>query len=185
MLEQSDGKVCSLPLTEVELPQINVLLKLLNSNDKDFYFDLYRNPKLMQHIKGPLSLALVKRNFIKCLFHNNKTPPSYVSYVIKNNEKLLGVMSLKPVVNRVIEVGIIIDTPHQGAGWSSIIKKSLYAYLFNSHQIDSFVSYCDENNLVANHINEKLGFELQAHAFNQRFNRVVKKWVCYASTLEK
>lgn len=185
MLEQGSCRQSSLPMGEIYLSGIKVQLELLNANYKEFYFGIYRNPRLMNHINGPLSLAQVEGNFAKCLYHIDKSPPSYISYIIKNDEKLLGLLSLKSVANNEIEFGVIIDTPHQGLGWSSRIKRILYGYLFASYHVDSIVSYCDEDNAVANHINEKLGFELQEHRFKQRFNRVIKKWVCYATTLDK
>jgi len=171
-----------LPSFGVNLPEIDVRLECLNSSHEAFYLSIYSNADLMKYIRTQLSIEQIKSNFSKCLKHLSKQPPTYITYVINNSGAPLGLVSLKSAANNEVEFGIIIDVAYQGAGWSRCIKRHLYDYLFNHFAINSIVSYCDERNVVANHINQTMGFELAVHEQMERFNRVIKKWVCHVSS---
>lgn len=138
--------------------QDNIRLRTYEEEDNTFIHDLVNNHDIMAYwfLEPYLSKTAMEKHFEK-----QWNDPTVRSFILTNGDEPLGLVQLFDIhpVHRKAEYAIMIDPKQQGKGYAPIATRLAMDYAFNILNLHKLYLYVDEENIVAQHVYKKCGYE--------------------------
>jgi len=140
-------------------------MRPLCPEDRTLYCACYTDPELMLHIGEPLSHEAAERSFLAALKMNSASPARRHTWVMQEKEmhQEIGLLALvysqsshKPGN---ADIGAIIFAKFQNKGFAAEAIGALVNIAFASTTLSTLSTYHAADNLAANGLMQKLGFQ--------------------------
>ncbi|ALM20776.1 hypothetical protein AAT17_05835 [Nonlabens sp. MIC269] len=163
-MERSKGLM---PTLETE----RLLLRPFEISDKEFVFDLHKDPQVMQFTgKQPMTTVLEAKLLLDEILHPEKG--QYASYQLgryavidKSIGKKIGSAGLNYTQSKnIIEIGYKFLKEFWGQGYATESCKALLDHGFNTRNFDSIAAHIAEENIGSQIVAERLGMQIH-HRF--------------------
>ena len=148
-----------------------LLIRPLDEQDRDLYFSLYCNEKIMRHIGKAFSQQEAENAFTRTLKAMQKEKPPVITWAIVtlDNNECIGIQALnwqtsksmhKPNTANInqAEIGIMLTAESQGQRFPEESMTALIDYAFNALGLDKINAFYAKKNLKSKRVFDKLGF---------------------------
>ncbi len=156
-------------------------LELLNETHFDFFYRVYGDQQLMQHINKPLDRDTAVRHFHQNIQTSQHQKPRKLTYLISDQKGgcFQGVVGLtwKPVSCRTQAfIGVVILPEWRRQRIAHKAKQLMIAGAFELMGVETVLAHCDVDNVAANAANLKLGFKKGELIYNEHKSMQVQVW---------
>jgi len=137
-----------------------LLIRPLAEQDKDLYFSLYTNAKVMRNIGEPLTQVEAEKAFTSTLKAMQKTQPKVMSWAIVAlyNNECIGIQGLNWQTPDIADIGIMLSRTSNGKQLPEEAMGALMEYAFNYLSVAKINAFYARKNLATSRFVKKLGF---------------------------
>jgi len=148
-----------------------LLIRPLIEQDRDLYFSLYCNEKIMRHIGKAFSQQEAENAFTRTLKAMQKEKPPVITWAIVtlDNNECIGIQALNWQTSKLMhkpntaninqaEIGIMLTAESQGQRFPEESMTALIDYAFNALGLDKINAFYAKKNLKSKRVFDKLGF---------------------------
>lgn len=142
-----------------------LLLKPLDVEHKNLYYELHSNPALMRHICSPLSFEKSAQSFATCIKLNNTFNEKRLTWCINHRQSNndIGIVGLNFESKKKGAIGTIILSEFHNNGYATEVISGVESYALDSLGMRIFSGYSTLNNEASVRLMLGLGYSIETN----------------------
>jgi len=151
-------------------PTERLTIRLLKITDLESFYDMHRNPKVMQYVTGDVEdIDAARKNLQFCIDCYAKPDNDFWIYAIdeKSTGEFIGTLAIIKTEKGEDEIGYRFREKFWGKGFATETMKGAIDYCFNELKYESLYTVADVKNVASIKILEKF-FTFQREYFNEK-----------------
>jgi RimJ/RimL family protein N-acetyltransferase len=141
-----------------------LILRTWEKEDAEMYFQINQDPKVIELLRGPLSMEQVNDFILAANMHGDKHGYTLWAVGLKGTDELMGFIGLnyidwKQHFTPAVEVAWRLGSQYWGKGYATEGAKASLDYGFKKYALKEIVSFTVPANVSSIHVMKKIGLK--------------------------